>query len=228
MGFLSTFKALIKKPTVEPEINPDSMLVSRKAFYDTIRSNFGKLTQSQVDGLEQILHFADVYSRFADPVGKKQLAYILATIKHETADTYKPVLEYLSDTQAEANYGYKTAKGRVLGNTQQGDGAKYKGAGYVQVTGKNNAEKLHLAFPQWDFVTDFRALLLTPSVSFKAAYYGMSSGLFTGKKLADYINTKTVDYVGARRIINGNDKAELIAGYAKVFEEALDAKTSSD
>src|SRR6185312_11282560 len=31
------------------------------------------------------------------------------------------------------------------------------------------------------------------------------------------------DYVGARRIINGTDKASLIAGYAKAFETALKA-----
>ena len=49
----------------------------------------------------------------------------------------------------------------------------------------------------------------------------MFRGLFTGKKLADYMNDKETDYYNARRIINGLDKAELIAGYAKEFESCI-------
>lgn len=49
---------------------------------------------------------------------------------------------------------------------------------------------------------------------------GMEAGRFTGKKLSDYLPG---DYVNARRIINGTDKAEQIAGYARQFEAALKA-----
>jgi hypothetical protein len=45
--------------------------------------------------------------------------------------------------------------------------------------------------------------------------------MFTGKKLADYITKNRVDYVGARRIINGTDRAKLVAGYARAFRDAL-------
>ena len=50
---------------------------------------------------------------------------------------------------------------------------------------------------------------------------GMAEGWFTGKKLSDYIHGKTCDYVNARRIINGTDKASTLAGYATKFEAAL-------
>lgn len=49
----------------------------------------------------------------------------------------------------------------------------------------------------------------------------MDRGLFTGKKLADYFTSKSSDWVNARRIINGTDRADVIAGYAKDFYNAL-------
>ena len=47
---------------------------------------------------------------------------------------------------------------------------------------------------------------------------GMTEGLFTGKRLSDYLPG---NYTWARRVINGNDKATTIAGYARHFEAAL-------
>jgi hypothetical protein len=58
--------------------------------------------------------------------------------------------------------------------------------------------------------------------------YGMRNGSFTGKKLSDYISGTTADYVNARRIINGTDRAELIAGYATRLEPMLNAVFLSD
>ena len=50
----------------------------------------------------------------------------------------------------------------------------------------------------------------------------MIFGMFTGKKLSDYIKPgKAPDYVKARAIINGTDRAKLVAGYADAFREAL-------
>ena len=46
-------------------------------------------------------------------------------------------------------------------------------------------------------------------------------GDFTGKKLSDYIKPGSVDYVNARRIVNGTDCAEQIADYASKYEDAL-------
>ena len=47
---------------------------------------------------------------------------------------------------------------------------------------------------------------------------GCLKGMFTGKKLSDF-NT----FASMRRVVNGTDKASLIAGYAESFLRALEA-----
>jgi putative chitinase len=51
----------------------------------------------------------------------------------------------------------------------------------------------------------------------------MRKGRFTGRKLVDYFSDPHTDYVDARKIINGLDKANLIAGYARKFQALLQA-----
>lgn len=46
---------------------------------------------------------------------------------------------------------------------------------------------------------------------------GMRDGIFTRHKLNMYLDEDTTDWVEARKIINGLDKANLIASYAKDF-----------
>jgi hypothetical protein len=53
---------------------------------------------------------------------------------------------------------------------------------------------------------------------------GMAKGTFTRHKLNMYFDDDTSNWVGARRIINGSDKANLIAGYAIKFYDALQYK----
>jgi hypothetical protein len=60
-------------------------------------------------------------------------------------------------------------------------------------------------------------LLLSVEVGSESHVYCMMNGIYTGKKLSDFINSQKVDFKGARAIINGQDKAELIAGYADDF-----------
>jgi len=49
----------------------------------------------------------------------------------------------------------------------------------------------------------------------------MERGLFTGKKLSDYITETKTDYVGARKIINGTDHAQKIADLANEYYRSL-------
>lgn len=157
------------------------------------------------------------------------IAYALATARHETLwqgvyfesrgeggpvsyfNKYDPVLA-----------STKSHRDRAISmeNTEEGDGYKYRGRGYPQLTWKVNYRRCgtHLGL---DLVGE-PDLALEPSVSAGCMLYGMFSGIFTGAKVTRYINRGSKDYFNARRVINGVDKAALIEGYAELFEAILE------
>ena len=141
----------------------------------------------------------------ANDLLRNQAAYVLSTAWHETAHTMKPVREYGGETYLKKKKYYP-----------------YVGMGYVQLTWRENYEKASRKLGV-DFVTNPR-LLLKQEYAAKILVRGMAEGWFTGKKLADYITVYRSDYKGARRIINGTDKAALIAGYAEQYETLLKAE----
>jgi len=53
----------------------------------------------------------------------------------------------------------------------------------------------------------------------------MMEGTFTGVRLSTYFNPNKDDWMNARRIINGLDKANLIAGYGKSYYAAISYTT---
>jgi putative chitinase len=56
-------------------------------------------------------------------------------------------------------------------------------------------------------------------------FMGMSKGLFTGKSFNDYFCKTKEDWVSARKIINGFDKAQAIALYGHNFYSAISYTT---
>ena len=66
------------------------MRIDHTAFFNGYRSAYGKLTQGVVSGLELLGRNME-----ADPDLKnlQWAAYMLATVKHECADTWQPILE---------------------------------------------------------------------------------------------------------------------------------------
>lgn len=172
-----------------------------------------KLTESQYTGFLRLLGFLHDDEAIDDP---RHAAYMLATVKHECADTWQPIEERGGREWCER---YENRKD--LGNTQPGDGYLFRGRGFCQITGRANYARMGVALGRGnEFVAD-PDLLLVPETSYAVMSIGMRRGLFTGKALLTYINDNVSDYRNARRIINGLDKAELIANYALLFERLL-------
>lgn len=201
--------------------------MNHTAFFDGYRAAFGKLTQRQVNGLELLLLNMDPSGPTWPPIASIPcMAYMLATVKHECADTWLPITE--RGTRAYfAKYDAGTPIGRRLGNTEPGDGYRFRGRGYVQITGRANYSRLSSVVS-----VDLVAApddALRASVAFRIMVAGMTTGLFTGKALADYIAADgTADYRNMRRIVNGTDQAARIAGYARVFQDVLAAAWLSE
>lgn len=193
--------------------------IDRKAFFSAYRAAFGRVTQPQVDGLQRLLSFFETDPHLTDV---RHASYMLATVKHECADTWEPVMERGGPAYF-AKYDAGTPLGLRLGNTQRGDGARFPGRGYAQITGKDNYLRIGRALGMGYSLVTHPESALEPGVAYSILSGGMRLGLFTGRKLSHYITADACDYVGARRIINGTDKAQLIAGYAVAFEKVLTA-----
>jgi len=192
---------------------------NRAAFFAEVRKSLfqGKLTQVEVDNMSLIIDYS-----LDQRCSPRELAYILATTFHETAGTMEPIGEYGDTAYFHKMYdinGARPAKARELGNLIPGDGVKYKGRGYVQLTGRTNYAKM-ASYTGANLALQPDAAM-QPQIAAKILIEGMVRGMFTSKKLSDYFNGSTTDQSQARRIINGVDKNELIATYYGRFLVAL-------
>lgn len=191
-------------------------LRAEAAFFAAARAGVlgPTLSQDEVDGCNAILDAADGL-----PIS--WAAYMLATAFHETAHTLRPIHERGGAAYFMRRYditGENPALARRLGNTAPGDGARYAGRGYVQLTGRANYARA--ARETGQPLEQNPDLALQPAIAAEIMRRGMVEGWFTSKKLADFLPSAG-GFVQARRIINGLDRADLIAGYARSFQDAL-------
>lgn len=215
--------------------------LANKAFFDIVRAELfsGSLTESQVQGINALVLACVEYGLTVE-----KIAYVLATAYHETGlvkrlPNGRRIMTRPMQPVREGEQGAGRKYGTWLTNS---NGVKYCpkngefnapvytkdeyphlffGRGFVQLTWYDNylraGTKLGVDLLQNP------DLALDLAVSCKIIVVGMAEGWFTGRKLEHYFHSQKCDWVGARKIVNGTDKDDLIAGYAKTFFRALNA-----
>lgn len=186
-------------------------MINRKDFYDNYKiefPQFGGMNQKQVDGINAVL---DLWKNgFINNSDCRHLAYILATIYHETGSRMYGIDEF------------GKGKGKRYGRNQKYNGQAYTnynhtyyGRGMIQLTWYENYSKFGrligadlLGNP--DLAND-------NDIGAKIALLGMERGLFTGVSLKTYTKGSNFDSINARRIINGTDRAEIVKGHYEKF-----------
>lgn len=198
-------------------------------FFKAVRPAFGKLTGGQVDGLTRIVEAG----RKAG-LSRPDLAYVLATVQHETANWMQPIREgarrygtQYTDAQARRAVAAIHGKGIIRVNYALPAGPykqAYYGRGLVQITWHENYAKFgkYLSIP----LEQNPDLALEWQHSLDILIQGMQHGMFTKYSLAevpDVMKSPAFDNTD-RLIINGDAKKNgpVVSSHAAVYWHALE------
>jgi putative chitinase len=149
--------------------------------------------------------------RKAGLTDKPMVLMALATIRAET-EGFVPISEFKSKFNTRVNpfdlYDKGTSKGADLGNTQAGDGPRFKGRGFVQLTGRFNYKTIggQLGI---DLVAD-------PDKANDPATAGLILATFIKNKEAKIRAALTAnDLPKARKLVNGGSHG--LANFTDAF-----------
>ncbi len=162
---------------------------------------------------------------------KAQIAYMLATAQRESSfgtdmtEGWEPGRvdpQKLYDAPGDPKNLGNHPNPDPNKNYTNGDGYRYRGRGYVQITGLNH-------YKEWskllgvDLVKN-PELAAQPEYAKQIMVQGMMQGLFTGHSLSHYVDSSKglYDFYNARRVVNGHNRADEIAGNAHAYLRALD------
>ncbi|MES3152936.1 hypothetical protein [Sphingomonas faeni] len=183
-------------------------LASPTQFFAAIRPLFGTMSTAQVEGIEAKL---GAFAAQASPLAFA--AYGLATSFHETAQKMQPVPEI------------GRGRGKAYGKPGKHGGQIAYGRGDVQLTWDYNYQRADEELGLKGALTSNYDRAMETEISAQIMVLGMTEGWFTGKRFASYLpatgRATVAQFTSARRIINGIDRAEKVAGYAMSFQAAL-------
>lgn len=189
------------------------MILTESSFKVLRRGLFPTLSQVQVDSLNYLVkrckHFELTYP---------ETAYVLATAYHETGvlvrgrDGSKFIDRTMSPVKEQGSYDYLRSKKYY----------PYIGYGYVQLTWEDNFRRVGKLIGV-DLIKNPEKALekdIASEILIKGMVFGWFTGVGFHRKCPVY-RYNLASYVRAREIVNGTDKAQVIAEYAMQFEKAL-------
>lgn len=125
---------------------------------------------------------------------KGQIAYLLATADGESGKgSY--MVELWDGRGLQATYD-----GR-MGNNQPGDGKRYRGRGFIQMTGKERYQYWSKVLGK-DLVAN-PDLMASPEIAGYVIVRAFIRGEATGRKISQYVQGDKRDWYNARRVVNG-------------------------
>lgn len=204
------------------------MAFDESIFFLQVRPHLGgRLTQEHVDGMGALL---DIGAQ--EKLSLHEMAEVLAQVRIETGGMMYPIKETVLSTHKDKNPSDKEVQDRLERAWNKGQLTWVKtpywrsgafGRGYIQLTHWDNYSKFSkvvgvdlLKFPE-------KALELP--IAAQIAVIGMKKGMFTGRKLSDYVFPEALDYEPQkhpRRMVNGVDGTDkLSAAHHRQFASAL-------
>jgi putative chitinase len=152
----------------------------------------GKITQEVPNAMAKIVKLpaakALISTAKSSGIAGEELAQFIAQCAHETND-FASLKEYggkLDFKKYELKHNPRLAK--ILGNVKPGDGAKYHGRGYIQLTGRDNYRRAGEAL---DLPLEQRPdLVERPDVAAKVAVWYWKSRV--QPKVSDFSDTSQV------------------------------------
>lgn len=194
------------------------LTINEDVFYKKVRHSVfnGRISKNQFDGMRRLIA---IWGKYCSHLPVEELAYNLGTARGETGNM-QPIKERGKKSYFN-KYNAGTKLGRVLGNTEPGDGFRFRGEGHVQNTGRKNARHSSSRLnDHYGFGVDFEANPDQRGVFLYSAlclFIGNNEGWWTTRKLSDYSR-----WYDKRRVVNGTDKAAKFAAWGKSFLEALE------
>ncbi len=172
------------------------MLISKEVLCNIYREAKPSLVESYIDSINLVLQRYEINTLL-------RCQLFLAQIGHESGQ-----LRYVEELASGKAY-----EGRKdLGNTEAGDGVRYKGRGLIQITGKANYALCSLALDL--------PLLETPELLIQQPYSVLSAGWFwNNRNLNSYCDKN--DFIGLTKKINGGTNG--IEDRVLLFKRAIEA-----
>lgn len=220
-------------------------MINKALFYVAYKSIFGPIAKDKtVDSINAIIDAFQGVKISIRPLEK--LAYALATVRHEVGPNMLPIVENLNYSAQRMCKVWPSRFPKIshaapyannpeaLGNKVYGgrlgngifDGYKFRGRGIgAQITGYDSYKK-YGDLLGIDMVSN-PDLAMDLEAGAKILVLGFTDYPFTGYKISNSINGKTVDYMNARRTVNA-DKGRVGQSIADDAEKFFDILKSSN